>query len=502
MSPPTLLPWHTLYANPLAPSWVAEPPAAWRRAIPEKLVRCVWFDARWRPATLRTVDGRPVIVHAPGRWNVQAGPDFQQAIVEFGDGVRQRGDVEIHCQASGWTAHRHHLDPRYNQVILHVVLWDEPHMPAAQRADGYVLPQVALQSWLPRPLRDYQVEIVLEDYPYNAGQTPGRCYEALQRLTLPEAADVLNRAGDARLQQRVWRWAEHEPEGGLMQTLYAAMLRALGSTGHRQHFQSLARLAPWHAVQHCLADYAPVERGQAAEALLLSLAGMLPASIPTTADAETAHYLATLQAYWQRVPAALRQHAWHGMDWRQPHVRPANTPERRLAAMAQILAHYPDMRLLDTAVALCRTHTRVDDPRLMRRLSHALAHLLDVPTQSYWTRRAYLGGHVGPRQRLIGLQRALTVVVDAMLPVLTLYGQQHTDAALSAQVLAGYHTTPLLPDNHVLRAMRQRLLGNDPAFLALVTGARQQQGLLQWWADFCGNDEGDCQGCNFPPSDT
>jgi hypothetical protein len=46
--------------------------------------------------------------------------------------------------------------------------------------------------------------------------------------------------------------------------------------------------------------------------------------------------------------------------------------------------------------------------------------------------------------------------------------------------------------------MARCLLGNDAALLALVTGARQQQGMLQVFYDFCSNDEGDCQGCDFP----
>jgi hypothetical protein len=31
-----------------------------------------------------------------------------------------------------------------------------------------------------------------------------------------------------------------------------------------------------------------------------------------------------------------------------------------------------------------------------------------------------------------------------------------------------------------------------------VTGAGQQQGVLQIFTDFCDNDEGECQGCDFP----
>ena len=492
--------WHTLYPTMPASAWVAEAPATWQRTIPEKLVRCLWFDQRWRPSPLRTLDGREVIVHSPGRWNLQAGPDFQQASIAFVDGIRHRGDVEIHCYASGWTAHRHHLDTRYNNVILHVFLWNDRQAPEVRRADGQLVPQVALEHFLPRPLAAYQADIVLEDYPYKTAHVHGRCYETLQRLGPQEVCEILDRAGDTRLQQRVWRWSRREGEVDLMQVMYEAVLRALGSTGHRQHFQALAGTVSWDELQRCLGSVPLQERGLAAEALLLGIAGMLPYNTCTcgTMDAETRQYVMVLQEYWHTFPAEIQQCAWHDINWRQPNVRPANTPERRLAGMAQILAHYHGTSLFDAAVALCHASYRESAARPVRTLGHALARLLDVPTLSYWTRRAYLGGHISKGQRLIGTQRARTVVIDAMLPVLMLYAQHSADAALREHLLACYHTAPLLPDNHVLRYMRHRMLGNDPAWLRLVTGARQQQGLLQLFTDFCGNDEGNCQGCDFP----
>jgi hypothetical protein len=362
------------------------------------------------------------------------------------------------------------------------------------------VPQVALAPHLPRPLTAYQADIILEDYPYKTGHAYGRCYETLQRLAPQEVSAVLARAGDTRLQQRVWRWSQRETEVGLAQAMYEAVLRALGSTGHRQHFQDLARLVSWHELQRCLYDIPPHDCGIAAEALLLGLAGIVPATIPTSniADAETGQYVRVLHEYWDLFPADLRLRAWHDVDWSQPNVRPANTPERRLAGMAQMLAHYHGTSLLDAAVALCHTHRSGTDIRSTRVLCHALARLLDVPTLSYWARRAHLGGHISKGQRLIGVQRARTVVVDAMLPILVVYAQRHADVGLSDRILACYHAAPLLPDNQVLRYMRHRMLGNNPALLARVTGARQQQGLLQLFTDFCGNDEGNCQGCDFP----
>jgi hypothetical protein len=202
--------WDTLYPTIPASSWVAEAPGPWHRTIPEKLVRCLWFDQSWRPTLLHTLDGRAITVHSPGRWNLQAGPDFQQAVIAFGDGARHRGDVEIHRYASGWTAHRHHLDARYNNVILHVFLWNDRPAPAVQRADGQLVPQVALEHFLLYPLDTYQTDIILEDYPYKTAHIHGQCYETLKQRTLQEVCAILDRAGDTRLQRRVWRWSRRQ----------------------------------------------------------------------------------------------------------------------------------------------------------------------------------------------------------------------------------------------------------------------------------------------------
>jgi hypothetical protein len=476
---------------------IAEAADAWQRAIPEKLVHCLWAEQCWRPATLRTVDGREVTVHTPGRWNVQAGPDFQHAVITVATGERCRGDVEIHRYASGWSAHGHQRDARYNGVILHVFLWQDRAAPLARRADGQDIPQVALAPLLPRPLSAYQADIVLEDYPHQKVPGPGRCYATLQQLSPAVVQAFLERAGDTRLQQRLGRWSSRGAEVGWAQVMYEAVLRSLGSTGHRQHFQALARLVPWQTLQSCLAELPAAARTLAAEALLLGLAGLLPASGagPTAWDSATRRYVHSLQQYWSHVPGAIRQRAWRDVNWRQPNVRPANTPERRLAGMAHLLAAYSSTTLLDAAVAACRSAGRM---RSGRDLCRALSALCTPVTPSYWTQRAHLGSRPSRDQRLIGPQRALTVAIDAVLPVLLLYAQQQVDADLRSALMTAYHLAPCLPDNYLLRYMARRLLGNDPALLALVTGARHQQGILQILTDFCGNDEGNCQGCEFP----
>ncbi len=489
-----------LYTSAPIDGWIAESPLVSQPAVPEKLVRCLWFDQRWRPPVLHTQTDQAIIVHHPGRWNMLAGPDFQQAVIEFADSPRQRGDVEIHRYASGWTAHRHHLDPRYNQVILHVFLWNDRQFTTVTRADGQTVPQVALEDWLPHPLPAYQADIILEDYPYKHAPLPGRCYEALRQCEPEAVRQFLNRAGDMRFQRHMQRWSKRATQAGLSQVMYEAIMRSLGSTGHRQHFQQLAGHVTWQELQSCLQGVPSDDRASAAEALMLGLSGILEqvgASV-VTIDHETLYYVDRLQTFWAGFPADIRQRAWHNLSWRQPHVRPSNTPERRLAAMAQLLARYADADLLEVALAQCRAmmnQTPSPDPRA---LCKALVRLFDLPLTSYWSRRARFGGRQGKAQRLIGTQRALTIIVDAVLPVLLLSAQANHDISLQKSLMACYHAAPRLPANRLLRYMERRLLGHDPVLLTLVTGARQQQGMLQIFYDHCDNDEGNCQGCDFP----
>lgn len=161
---------------------VAEPEILSAADIPEKLVCCLWFEPRWRPERLETLTGRPFKVRSPGQWNRQAGPDFLQAVLEYSDGERCRGDVEVHRLASGWTAHRHHLDARYNRVILHVVLRNDRSSHEVSRADGRTIPQVALEPLLPRPLTAYREAIPLADYPNKHAPRIGQCYMTLRTL--------------------------------------------------------------------------------------------------------------------------------------------------------------------------------------------------------------------------------------------------------------------------------------------------------------------------------
>ena len=93
--------------------------------ISERQVQAVWYDGALRPGGLRTLDGEPLRVLDAGIWNLEAGPDFKNAVVEIGSPPRRLvGDVEIHVNPSDWTAHSHSADPAYRRVVVHATWFD------------------------------------------------------------------------------------------------------------------------------------------------------------------------------------------------------------------------------------------------------------------------------------------------------------------------------------------------------------------------------------------
>ncbi|UCD37893.1 MAG: DUF2851 family protein [Fidelibacterota bacterium] len=89
--------------------------------------------AEWERGAGRTVmgaEGKYRIIHQ-GKRNGGPGPDYLDATIEFPDGSKRRGDVEIHSRGEDWHRHRHRWDTRYGEVILHVIAAG-PLQPVAQ----------------------------------------------------------------------------------------------------------------------------------------------------------------------------------------------------------------------------------------------------------------------------------------------------------------------------------------------------------------------------------
>src|SRR5262245_24198908 len=90
---------------------------------PERLLQAIWQHQRLLRDRLETIDGRTVRVLHPGFHNLEGGPDFRSAVVQFGDDSPRSGDIEVDLRPNGWHAHGHDRNPAFANVLLHVI-WE------------------------------------------------------------------------------------------------------------------------------------------------------------------------------------------------------------------------------------------------------------------------------------------------------------------------------------------------------------------------------------------
>ena len=105
------------------------------------MLQFVWQNLLFDVRDLQTTCGKRVTIEFQGEQNAGDGPDFKKAKVRLDD-LWFYGDVELHTQSELWYTHRHHEDPAYNSVILHVVT--DAGAPAVRRRDGSLIPSLDL----------------------------------------------------------------------------------------------------------------------------------------------------------------------------------------------------------------------------------------------------------------------------------------------------------------------------------------------------------------------
>ena len=71
--------------------------------FPEKLLQKIWLRGDFDGSAAHLVDGRPVQLLDPGRWNLLGGPDFRGARLRYDDVCEVTGDGAAHVAHAGAT---------------------------------------------------------------------------------------------------------------------------------------------------------------------------------------------------------------------------------------------------------------------------------------------------------------------------------------------------------------------------------------------------------------
>src|SRR5690606_21503743 len=115
----------------------------------EDFLHYVWKYKKFDFSNVKTVCKKEIMIIDSGVYTKGTGADFFNAQIVI-DNIRWAGNVEIHLNSSDWYLHNHHMDPNYNNVILHVV-WN--HDVDVYHRDKTVLPVLELKNYVDKTLR-------------------------------------------------------------------------------------------------------------------------------------------------------------------------------------------------------------------------------------------------------------------------------------------------------------------------------------------------------------
>jgi hypothetical protein len=403
----------------------------------ERHLHALWFDDSLRPRNLKTVRGEPVAVESPGRWNLEAGPDFHDAVLLVGrEGRRVAGDVEIHISPGDWKHHGHARDPRYDNVRFHICWF-------SGRVDDSLFPPGTLHLALADQCGSDLESIDLTAYPYKEPRA-NRVFPLAGKAP-DDAMQLLESAGEERLRQKTLRMAWLMQRCGTAQALYEETAAALGYKHNKAPFRTLAQRFPLAAAGQYGADWKTLY------AVLLGLSGLLPGQPGTGWPAASKKELRSLWDLWWR-----EAHRWEEIEplgkkeWRLAGVRPLNHPVRRLCALAQW-----------SAAGAFQT---------LEKDSALSAGAFPNPEPCFWT------DHVGwtgkeKRAELVGPGRMKAIELNILVPCRLARGDAEALRRLPSE-----------PMNSVIRETAYTLFGPDHS-PALYRSALARQGLIQLFGD-------------------
>ena len=446
----------------------------------EALLHFVWQHQHFNRENLQTADGQPLEILRTGFYNaLNAGPDFSDARLLL-DGTTWAGDVEIHIKSSDWQRHKHHIDPAYNAVVLHVV-WQDDNRQIITRPDGTRMPVLELKERVAAHLLQQYERLMAST------QNDLPCSPWFENIDDLYKQQMLNRTLGERLETKAMRVLEvaQTTKHDWNETAYRLLARYLGFKVNGLPFEKLAERLPIKVLQkhrHQL---------ESLEALLFGQAGWLEEATEAKSEKQLPQidlkdeassssgndqnqpddYFLKLQKEYRQLrqlhqlPAALSAN-----EWKLLRLRPPNFPTIRLAQLAAFIYKYGDVF---SAFLTAAQHPDTIKDWL-------------VQASDYWQTHYLFGKSAKKHSARLGTTALHGLLINAVAPVLAAYGKYHGRQSHLEQALSLLEALPPEKNN---MTKKWAAIGLE------AKQAADSQAMIEWHQNYCSNKR--CLQCSI-----
>jgi hypothetical protein len=366
----------------------------------EEFLHYLWKYSLYDQEKLLDNEKNKIIVLNPGDYNHDSGPDFFNARISVA-GTVWAGNIEIHTKASHFNMHGHQNDPAFNNVILHVVAEDDKRVFNA-RGEEVLTSEISFDPSL------YDKYIFLVNNPYIIA-----CQDYINKVDEILVHHWLNSLVIERFQVKRESIMKIFSDTGndWDETFYRLLSRYFGFRINTEPFEMLASSLPFRIIRKHADNLFQIE------ALLFGTAGLLETGL--IKEALTDEYYLKLLNEYKILSAKYSLQPLHGWLWKFSRLRPSNFPTIRLSQLAAMLS---------TSGGL---FSRVLEAKEINRVKE----LFEVSASMYWDDHFVFGKKSRSFTKNTGSQAADILLINAVIPLIFVYGQSRDNLDLSERAL-------------------------------------------------------------------
>ncbi|MEZ4917173.1 MAG: DUF2851 family protein [Chitinophagales bacterium] len=369
--------------------------------VSEDFVQYVWKFGLFDKVDLETNFGEKIEILKQGTQNsIHGGPDFINAKIKIGDTV-WAGNVEIHLYNKNWQEHKHQENKAYNNVILHVVYYNEDVKPIILQ-NGRAVPTISIghkiyQSTLQQYLKLFEgkpsfipCENLIKDVDdfIISNFLESLLYERLERKVIDIEKDLEYAHGD------------------LDYAFLITLFKYFGAPANKDAFELLARsFTLTQLLKQNLSK-------QQLESFLFGLAGLL--------NSKNAYALKLQNEYEYTKKLFKLKQFCKASQWKYAGVRPPNFPTVRIAQLAALL--YKEPRLFSKIL-------EIDSIK-------ELKELFEIQVSEFWLKHYTFEKESPKISKNISESFKEKLIINVVVPFVFFYGkyineQKYVDKALN-----------------------------------------------------------------------
>lgn len=364
---------------------------------PEQLLHYIWKYKLYTNQLFVSSDGDEIEILNTGILNSNAGPDFFNSKIKVGSKT-WAGNIEIHKTSSDWKKHKHHTDPAYNSIILHVVEKIDCDIYTQEERK---IPQIAIK--IPNNIANNYTQLLTSSFTIP-------CTNKLKSIPKIHLNSWLYSLLVERLERKtndIYTMLE-KFNNSWDETFYVLLSRNFGFGLNSEVFERLALSLPYFYLQKHSDNIFQVE------ALLFGQAGLLEDDIILD------DYFLELKREYRFLRKKYTINNLDGFLFKSLRVRPQGFPQVRIAQLAAVLQQ--SKRLFSHVL-------EKEDVNLLRLFFH-------INASEYWQTHYTFGSPSSKKTKYPGDSSINVILINTVAPILFAYGKKNNIEKYCTRALA------------------------------------------------------------------